>query len=323
MRVLVTGGAGFIGSHLVERLLGRGHLVRVIDDMSAGTNAGLLADLGVEVMRADVADARAAAAATRGCDAVAHLAAVASVVASVERPLETLRSNLVGTVTVLHAAAAAGVERVVFASSAAVYGSNQDLPLAEDAREMPLTPYAADKLAGEHYLSHFHRSGAFSGHAFRFFNVYGPRQDPSSPYSGVISVFLDRATRGLPLVVHGDGEQTRDFVYVGDVVELLARALEGDVKTTSDATDSTVAASEALPVTNLGTGRAVSVGDLAVAAGEATGRPAVIEFAEARPGDVRHSSADVTLLRRRFGAVPVTSLADGLKETAASLSERR
>ena len=310
MRVLVTGGAGFIGSHLVERLLGSGHEVRVIDDLSTGTNVGLLADLGVELVRGDVADAAAVTQALRGCDAVAHLAAVASVVASMERPLETLRSNVTGAVTVFQAAATQGVRRVVFASSAAVYGSNQDLPLSEDAREMPLSPYAADKLTGEHYLGHFHRSGAFRGHAFRFFNVYGPRQDPSSPYSGVISVFLDRASQGLPLVVHGDGGQTRDFVFVKDVVDVIARALEG-----AGGEDA------ALPVTNIGRGVAVSISELAHAAAEATGAlNARIEHSEARAGDVRHSLADVTLLRRRFDSVPGTSLRDGLAATAATLT---
>lgn len=310
MRVLVTGGAGFIGSHLVERLLRSGHEVRVIDDLSTGTNADLLSALGVELVRGDVADPAAVKEAVRGCDAVAHLAAVASVVASMERPLDTLRSNVTGAVTVFQAAASGGVGRVVFASSAAVYGANQDLPLSEDAREMPLSPYAADKLAGEHYLAHFHRTGACRGHAFRFFNVYGPRQDPGSPYSGVISVFLDRASRGQPLVVHGDGGQTRDFVYVKDVVDVLTRALEG----TGDEEGH-------MPVTNIGRGVAVSITELAHAAVEATGtRTPRVEHSEARPGDVRHSLADITLLRKRFDNVPSTSLRDGLGATAATLT---
>ncbi len=305
MRVLVTGGAGFIGSHLVERLLADGHEVRVLDDLSTGRNRGLVERLGVDLVVGDVADPASAAAATRGCDAVCHLAAVASVEASVARPLETLRANLVGTVTMLEAAAASGAGRFLYASSAAVYGDARDLPLREDAAPLPLSPYAADKLAGEHYLGHYHRSGLLRGHAFRFFNVYGPRQDPASPYSGVISVFLDRAAAGRPLVVNGDGRQTRDFVYVGDVVDVLARAVSG----VGDE-------GEEPPVTNVGRGVSVSVLELAEAVGEALGTRPDVEFGPPRAGDVRHSRADVTLLARRFGSTPATPLAEGLRSTA-------
>lgn len=304
MRVLVTGGAGFIGSHLVERLLAGGHEVRVLDDLSSGRNQRLLEGLGVALTVGDVADPEAVARAVEGCDTVCHLAAVASVAASVERPLETLRANLVGTVTVLEGAVAAGVGRVVYASSAAVYGQTQELPLREEVKPMPLSPYAADKLAGEHYLGHYHRTGLLRGHAFRFFNVYGPRQDPRSPYSGVISVFTDRAAAGQPLVLHGDGLQTRDFVYVADVVDVLARAAEGEGDDGDD-----------LPVTNVGRGVSVSVRELAEAVGAALGRRATVEFGPARTGDVRHSRADVTLLARRFGAVPATPLEEGLRAT--------
>ncbi len=306
MRVLVTGGAGFIGSHLAELLVGRGHQVRVLDDLSTGRNEALLHDLGVEVIVGDVADRGAVERAVDGCEALCHLAAVASVTASVERPLETLRTNLVGTVTVLDAASRSGVRRVAYASSAAVYGMTQELPLREDSLPQPLSPYAADKLAGEHYLAHYHRSGLLAGHAFRFFNVYGPRQDPRSPYSGVISVFVDRAAAGAPLVVHGDGEQTRDFVYVKDVVDVLARAV-----TSEDDPD------DELPVTNIGRGISVSVRELAEAIGAAVrGERPRVEFGPARTGDVRHSRADVSHLTRRFGAAPATGLAEGLAATA-------
>lgn len=314
MKVLVTGGAGFIGSHLVELLSRQGDEVRVLDDLSTGSSASIVRESGAELVVGDVADPAAVSVAVAGCDAVCHLAAVASVAASIERPLETLRTNVTGSVTVFAAAASAGVARVVYASSAAVYGAAQELPLRETLRPQPLSPYAADKLAGEHYLGHFHRSGVLGGHAFRFFNVYGPRQDPRSPYSGVISIFLDRAVAGEPLVVNGDGEQTRDFVYVGDVVELLARALHGEAQ----------GEAEEMPVTNLGRGESVSVRELAEAVGlVAAGTPQKVKYGPPRSGDVKHSRADVTLLNERFGGVPPTSLEAGLRATLAAARVRR
>src|SRR5690606_9182986 len=197
VRLLVTGGAGFIGSHLVERLVADGHEVRVLDDLSSGQRSNLAAVASsVELIEGDIADPATVARAVADRDGVVHLAAVASVEASVLRPLATSRANLVGSIALFDAAARAGARRVVYASSAAVYGEAESLPIAEDDAERPMSPYAADKLAGEHYLGHYHHLGQLDGTVFRFFNVYGPRQDPTSPYSGVISVFLDRVARG-------------------------------------------------------------------------------------------------------------------------------
>ena len=235
MKVLVTGGAGFIGSHMTERLVKAGHAVIVFDDLSTGRLSNLAAVSGAyELVTGHVADADTVAKSVAGCDAVVHLAAVASVQASIDSPLRTHEANLSGSIQVFEAAARSGVGRVVYASSAAVYGEAQDLPIREDAPTSPMSPYAVDKLAGEYYLAHYGRSGAFAVNAFRFFNVYGPRQDPSSPYSGVISIFLDRARRGEGVTIFGDGSQTRDFVYVHDLVDVLMLAVTGDADNQRD-----------------------------------------------------------------------------------------
>jgi len=309
MRVLVTGGAGFIGSHLVGLLLEQGHEVTVLDDLSTGKRENLPRDARLRLLVGDLTDQAALEEALAGQEAFVHLAAVASVEASVRDPVATHRTNLEGSVRLFDLAARLGVRRALYASSAAVYGDNPALPLSEGAEKRPLSPYAADKLAGEHYLSHFHRAGHLRGTAFRFFNVFGPRQDPSSPYSGVISVFLDRAARGAPITVYGDGEQTRDFVYVGDVVRALAQALTAPA-----------AGAAELPVFNVGRGAQVSLLQLLDVVGRlpGVGRLAV-SHAEPRQGDIRHSLADVTRLRAT-GWEPLTSLEEGLRATYASLS---
>ncbi len=308
MRITVTGGAGFIGSHLVDRLLADGHQVVVLDDLSTGKPANLPRDHpNLRFLEGDVADPRAAAAATDGSRAVYHLAAVASVQASVEEPVRTHRSNLIGTLMMLEAAAEAGARRFVYAGSAAVYGEAERLPVAEDAPKHPLSPYATDKLASEHYLAHYHRTGRVEGVAFRFFNVYGPRQDPSSPYSGVISIFAERARAGRPITVFGDGRQTRDFVFVRDVVEQLVLAPR-------------LPAGPELEAYNLGTGTAVSLLELIAALQDVLG-PAQVEHGPARTGDIRHSQADVSKLRAACRALgvepPSTRLRDGLAATLA------
>jgi len=302
MRVLVTGGAGFIGSHLVRSLLDRGDEVVVLDDLSTGKRENLPASDHLTLIVGDVADGVAVAQALEGCSAFAHLAAVASVERSVREPLVTHRTNLQGSIQLFEEASRQGVRRGLYASSAAVYGDAQTLPLAETAELRPLTPYAIDKLAGEYYLAHYHRSGKLNATAFRFFNVFGPRQDPSSPYSGVISIFLDRAGRGVPITVFGDGEQTRDFVYVGDVVAALMAALEqqGDVGE--------------MPVYNVGRGESVTLTELLEVVGNLPGvvAPLQVNHGPPREGDIRHSLADADRLKGTLGWVPRTSLAEGL-----------
>lgn len=307
MRTLITGGAGFIGSHLTELLLDRGHEVVVLDDFSTGKQANLPRHPALTVIEGDVVNAETAWRAVQDSTAVVHLAAVASVQASVEHPLETHRTNLTGTVNMLQAAALAGATRFLYASTAAVYG-NPGLPagtrLSEDHRPAPLTPYAIDKLAGEQYVRWFAAEYGVMAHAFRFFNVYGERQDPRSPYSGVISIFSDRLRTGRPVTVFGDGRQTRDFVYVRDVARVLAAALERGQDQAG------------FQVLNLGTGTATDLLTLLSTIGRITGSPADVRMDAPRAGDVRHSLADSTRLRGVFPEIVFTPLEKGLEAVA-------
>lgn len=298
--VLVTGGAGFIGSNLVDALLARGVAVRVLDNFSTGKRSNLPVSDRLEVIAGDVADAQVVRRAVDGCKAVVHLAAVASVQASVDDPVGTHQSNLVGTLNLCEAMRQAGVQRVIFASSAAVYGNNgEGQAIDEDTPKAPLTPYAADKLASEHYLDFYRRQHGLEPVIFRFFNIYGPRQDPSSPYSGVISIFTERAQKGLPIAVFGDGEQTRDFLYVGDLVELLVQALE--------------AAQVEKGAINVGLNRATSLNELLAAIGEVLGGLPPVSYQAARSGDIRHSRANNARLLQRFHLPdPATDMRSGL-----------
>jgi len=274
----------------------------VLDDLSTGKRENLPQADRLDLLVGDVADAGAVTAALSGCHAFLHLAAVASVERSVREPLVTHRTNLLGSIQLFAEAARQGVRRGLYASSAAVYGDAQTLPLAETAPLRPLTPYAIDKLAGEQYLAYFHRSGALDGTAFRFFNVFGPRQDPLSPYSGVISIFLDRGLRGAPITVFGDGEQTRDFVYVGDVVRALMAALESG------------GGAPELPVYNVARGESVSLTQLLDVVGSlpAVRAPLSVSHGPARQGDIRHSLADTSKLRSELAWEPLTTVRDGL-----------
>lgn len=226
--ILITGGAGFIGSHLTDALLAKGYAVRILDDLSTGKRSNLPQENPhVEFVEGDVANAALVARVMIGCQAVVHLAAVASVQASVDDPVRTHQSNFIGSLNVCEAMRQAEVKRVVFASSAAVYGNNgEGQAIDEEIPKAPLTPYASDKLASEYYFDFYRRQHSLEPVVFRFFNIFGPRQDPSSPYSGVISIFSERAHKGLPITVFGDGEQTRDFVYVEDLVKVLVQAVE-------------------------------------------------------------------------------------------------
>ncbi|MFT0520654.1 MULTISPECIES: NAD-dependent epimerase/dehydratase family protein [Pseudomonas] len=298
--ILITGGAGFIGSHLCDALLGKGYAVRVLDDLSTGKRDNLqLGNPRLELIEGDVADAKLVERAAAGCSAVVHLAAVASVQASVEDPVKTHQSNFIGTLNVCEAMRVHGLRRVLFASSAAVYGNNgEGQSIAEDTPKAPLTPYAVDKLASEQYLDFYRRQHGLEPVVFRFFNIFGPRQDPSSPYSGVISIFSERATQGLPIMVFGDGEQTRDFLYVGDLVQVMVQALEQPQVEEG--------------AVNIGLNQATSLNQLLKALEQVVGSLPAVSYGQARSGDIRHSRADNQRLLARFDFPEPTSMVDGL-----------
>ena len=300
MKVLITGGAGFIGSHLAEHLLAAGNSVRVLDNLSTGKRENLPAHPQLEFVQGDIRDKRLVSESAHGVDAIVHLAAVASVQASVDDPTGTHETNFDGTLYLLEAARKENIRRFLYASSAAVYGDNTRLPLVEEEILNPLSPYAADKLAGEYYLRFYHAKFGIETTAFRFFNIFGPRQDPSSPYSGVISIFIERVSRGEPVTVFGDGRQTRDFVYVGDLVKLLAQALSGT--------------QTAGQVINVGRGKQCSLLELLAVLEKLTGKPVERRFAAARLGDIVHSCADISRLVRLLGKAPETDIATGLGE---------
>lgn len=299
--ILITGGCGFIGSHLAEALAAAGHDVRLFDDLSTGSVRNIEGIRGrVELIVGDARRLDQLTAAMRGVGCVFHLAALVSVVESVRRPVDNCQINIAGTVNVLEAARAAGAQRVILASSAAVYGNDPELPKRETMLPAPETPYAAAKLAGEHLLRVAARLYGLATVSLRYFNVYGPRQDPSSPYSGVISRFVDALRRGDTPCVYGDGTQTRDFVFVADVVAANLAAMR-------------LAAADGA-VFNIGTGRETSLLELLDTLGTLAGRPAAPRFEPPRTGDVRRSVADIAGARQRLGFEPRWSLAEGLAE---------
>ncbi len=305
MTVLVTGGAGFIGSHLVDRLLAEGYRVRVLDDLSTGARANLDLDHpGLELQVGDVCDQVLLESSMEGVTAVVHLAAIASVQASVEDPVKAHRVNFAASLGLLEGARRLQTERLVFASSAAVYGNAAPRPTSEAAGVYPVTPYAADKLASEHYWSFYGHQFGLSTIAFRFFNIYGPRQDPRSPYSGVISIFAENGLRDRPVTVFGDGEQTRDFVYVRDVTRFLALALASDLTGSY----------------NLGSGRETSLNELIARLESLLGKPLQRDAAPPRDGDIRHSRADNARLLAAFGGFEFTELQTGLETYLDSLA---
>ena len=303
-RVLVTGGCGFIGSHLCEALSAAGHEVRILDDLSTGKLSNQVP--GAEFLRGSVVEPADVSRAMEGVDACFHLAAVASVQRGTEAWLETHRVNLSGTINVFEAARA-GAVRVVYASSAAVYGIPDRSPLTEESRLQPLSAYGADKLGCE---QHARVAGLVHGvptFGLRFFNVFGPRQDPHSPYSGVISIFCERLAKGEPVLLHGDGGQTRDFVHVTDVVRALLAAWKR--------------ASVEAPVANVCTGRPTSVLELARTIAGLLGREAAIQPSPVRVGDIRESLGATARLEEVLGVREAMPLAEGLSGILAWLAE--
>lgn len=299
---MVTGGAGFIGSHLAEALLAAGAEVRVLDDLSSGRESNLASARGdIDFVRGSILDENALAKAAEGCDAIFHLAAVASVPRSIEDPVGTGRVNVEGSVQVLRAAARNGA-KVVFSSSSAVYGNPKTLPVAESSPPETLSPYAAQKLASEALLAAFHFSYRVKSASLRYFNVYGPRQDPNSEYAAVIPKFVTRALQGRPLVIFGDGSQTRDFVYVGDVARANILAFESTLN-------------DGRPV-NVGSGVSISILGLAQSVIQLCGSQSAIDFQPAREGEVRLSEGAVEFARSAIGFGAQVSLAEGLSRTA-------
>ncbi|MCC7263921.1 MAG: SDR family oxidoreductase [Candidatus Latescibacteria bacterium] len=299
-KYLVSGGAGFIGSHLCRRLIAEGHAVRVLDNLSSGKRANLE---GVEVdwVEGDIRDEALLARALQGIEFVHHHAAIASVAVSVNQPLLEQEVNLVGTLRVLEAARQAGVRRVVFAASAAAYGNNPESPKREEMRPEPASPYGLSKVAGEYYCRIYSEVFGLETVCLRYFNVFGPRQDPTSPYSGVISLFARRLLLGQRPVIQGDGEQSRDFVYVEDVVQANLRASQ--------------VSQAGGEIYNIGCGRSTTIKELAGQLNQLLGAGLEPEFSPARPGDVRRSLADISRARAGLGYAPAFGLAEGLERT--------
>jgi UDP-glucose 4-epimerase len=305
---LVTGGAGFIGSHLVEALAAEGRPVRVLDDFSTGLRDNLTASRP-EVVEGNVADPAAVERAMAGVGVVFHLAALASVQRSVEDPAATHRVCATGTLHVLDSARRAGVRRVVYAASASAYGVPRGEVQTEDEPARPLSPYAAAKLAGEHYAQAFATTYGLETVCLRFFNIFGPRQRADSPYSGVIALFAEALLAGRTPRVYGDGLQSRDFTYVADVVQALRKAA--------------AAPGVSGGVYNVGTGRGVTVLELIAALNRLLGTDRRPEHGPARAGDVRHSRADIGRARRDLGYEPAVPFEDGLARTLRWYREAR
>jgi nucleoside-diphosphate-sugar epimerase len=300
---LVTGGAGFIGSHLAEELIRRGERVRVVDSLITGKRENLAHLPQVEFIEGDLAEPGVAARAVAGVDYVLHQAAIPSVPRSVEDPVTSNRANVDATLNVLVAARDAGVKRVVYAGSSSAYGNAPTLPKVETMPPAPLSPYALQKLVAEQYCQMFTRLYGLETVTTRYFNVFGPRQDPSSPYSGVISVFISALCQGRAPTIYGDGEQTRDFTYVANVVDGVLRACQA-----RDASGETI---------NVATAGRISLNQLFDAVRELVGADVRPKYADVRAGDVRDSQADISKARRLLNYEPSVSFEEGLKRTVA------
>ncbi|HEY7348005.1 MAG TPA: SDR family oxidoreductase [Ktedonobacterales bacterium] len=307
---LVTGGAGFIGSHLAQALVKQGKAVRIFDDFSTGKEGNITPlERQAEIVQGDLRDFAAVRAAVEGVEVVFHQAALASVPRSIADPRTTLEVNVTGTQHVLLAARDARVRRVVYASSSSVYGNTPTLPKRETMPPSPMSPYALHKLTGEHLCRLFTQVYGLETVALRYFNVFGPRQDPTSQYAAVIPRFLQALLAGQTPIVFGDGEQTRDFTYIANVVEANLLAAEA-----------TEAAGQAI---NIGCGEQISLNKLLRLAGALLGQTVEAEYQEARAGDVHDSLADIQLAQHLLGYEPTVRFADGLARTLEALSSAR
>jgi len=300
---LVTGGAGFIGSHLAEELARRGEHVRVVDNLSTGKRQNLAHVPSVEFLEGDLADLDVARRAVQGIDYVLHQAAIPSVPRSVQDPITSNRANIDASLNVLVAARDAGVKRVVYAGSSSAYGNTPTLPKVETMATAPLSPYALQKLVAEQYCQMFTSLYGLETVTIRYFNVFGPRQDPSSPYSGVISLFISALCDARQPTIYGDGEHTRDFTYVANVVDGVLRAC-----TSENASGEVI---------NVATGGRISLNTLFKTIRELVRANLEPIYADPRPGDVKDSQADISKARRILGYQPTVSFEDGLAKTVA------
>lgn len=298
MKILVTGGAGFIGSHVVEHYQQLASEIRVLDNLSSGYSRNLDC-LNCTLIEGSITDRAAVRKAVDGVDLVFHLAALVSVAQSMNKPSECVDINVHGLLNVLEEASAAGVRKLVFASSAAIYGDNPEVPKRESMNPEPKSPYAITKLDGEYYLDLFRREGRIESAAIRFFNVFGPRQDPRGAYAAAVPIFIEKALKNEPITIFGDGEQTRDFIFIKDIVGALSHAAE-----TPDLQG----------VFNAGYGDQMTINQLANEIIRLTGSSSTIQHTAERPGDVRHSRASVDRLLAS-GWQPAFRLAEGLANT--------
>ena len=302
MRYLVTGGAGFIGSNIVDELARRGHKVVVLDDLSAGKEANLAGVRAkIDFRVGSITNLAMVRAASEGADYVIHLAARTSVPKSVLDPLETNLVNIDGTLNVLVAARDAKVRRIVYAASSAAYGETPTLPKVETMRAEPISPYGVTKYVGELYAQVFGRTYGLENASVRYFNVFGPRQDPTSQYSGVLSRFMLAVIEGKPLTIYGDGEQSRDFTYVDNIVDETLRACE--------------APGASGGVFNGGTGVRITLNQVVKLLERITGRKLEVQHDPPRTGDIRDSQADISLAKKVLGYSPLVLFEEGLKRT--------
>ncbi|MGD0964018.1 MAG: SDR family oxidoreductase [Candidatus Acidiferrales bacterium] len=302
MRYLVTGGAGFIGSNIVDELVRRGHQVAVLDDLSSGKEENLAGVRPkIDFRAGSITDLATVQSVCRGVDYVIHLAARTSVPKSVQNPIESNFVNIDGTLNVLVAARDAKVRRFVFAASSSAYGETPTLPKVETMRPDPISPYGVTKFVGELYAQVFGRVYGLENACVRYFNVFGPRQDPTSQYSGVLSRFMLAVLKGEPPTIYGDGEQTRDFTYIDNVVDVTLRAC--DAKDVSG------------KVFNGGTGARISLNEVVELLGRITGKKIESKYEPLRKGDIRDSQADISLARKGLGYQPVVYFEEGLRRT--------
>ncbi len=308
---LVTGGAGFIGSNIAREALKKGTRVRILDNFSTGHRANLT-DIrdDIEIVEGDIRSYHIVRNAMEGIEVVFHQGALPSVPRSIADPITTNEVNVQGTLNVLHAALDAGCRRVLFASSSSIYGDAPEKIKTEDLHVRPLSPYAVSKLAGEKYMQVFHHIYGLETVALRYFNVFGPYQDPASPYSAVIPLFINACLEGCKPVINGDGKQSRDFTYIANVVH--ANLLAADAPSATGL------------MMNIACGDSISVNHLASQIGRLTGRMDIEpSHRPERRGDVKHSRADITLAQKLLGYEPVTSFEEGLENTVSFMRERR